>query len=41
MPGDRIELQQSSGRLGPKADLLVYEVVQGGHHESTTTRKHN
>jgi hypothetical protein len=21
------------GRLGPKANLLIYEVVQGGHHE--------
>jgi hypothetical protein len=22
-----------SGRLGPKAKLLMYEIVQGGHHE--------
>jgi hypothetical protein len=34
MPRDRIMLgQMCSGRLGPKAKLLMCEVVQGGHHE--------
>jgi hypothetical protein len=28
-----LSCDRCSGRLGPKANLLVYEVVQGGYHE--------
>jgi hypothetical protein len=33
MPGDRIMLQQMQWKMGPKANLLIYEVVQAGHQE--------
>ncbi len=38
---DRIQLCRWSGRLGPKANLLVYEVVQGGHHEERLLLQEN
>jgi hypothetical protein len=28
-----LSCNRCSGRLGPKANLLIYEVVEGGHHE--------
>ncbi len=30
-----------SGRLGPKANLLIYEVVQGGRHEECLLLQEN
>jgi hypothetical protein len=30
-----------SGRLGPKANLLIYDVVQGGHHEERLLLQEN
>jgi hypothetical protein len=30
-----------SGRLGPKAKLIIYDVVQGGHHEECLPLQEN